>query len=80
MELHLRGLTLDEALPRLDDYLDQAYLAGLPWVRIVHGKGAGILREAIRRELRRNSLVREFKTSPLNEGGDGVTLVYFVES
>ncbi len=78
VELHLRGLTLDEALPRLDDYLDQAYLSGLPWVRIVHGKGAGILREAIRRELRNNSLVREFKTAPLNEGGDGVTLVYFV--
>ena len=77
LELHLRGLTLEEALPLLDEYLDQAYLSGLPWVRIVHGKGSGVLRRAVRDTLRRSSLVRDFESARPNEGGDGVTIVHF---
>ncbi len=78
LELHLRGMTLEEGLPRLEEYLDRAYVAGLPWVRIVHGKGTGTLRKAVRDLLRRHPLVREFKSAPANEGGEGVTIVYFV--
>ena len=75
LELHLRGLTLDEALPELEDYLDQAYLSGLPWARIVHGKGTGILRRGVRQTLDRSPLVESYKSAPGNEGGDGVTIV-----
>jgi DNA mismatch repair protein MutS2 len=75
MELHLRGMTVDEALDALDRYLDDAYLAGLPWARIVHGKGSGVLRAAIREALAHHPLVRDFQRAELNEGGDGVTVV-----
>ncbi len=78
LELHLRGLTLEDALPLLDEYLDQAYLSGLPWARIVHGKGSGVLRRGVQDTLRRSSLIKEFRTAPPNEGGDGVTIVHFV--
>jgi DNA mismatch repair protein MutS2 len=75
MELHLRGMTVDEALDALDRYLDDAYLAGLPWARIVHGKGSGVLRAAIREALAHHPLVRDYQRAELNEGGDGVTVV-----
>jgi DNA mismatch repair protein MutS2 len=78
IELHLRGMTLDEALPLLEDYLDQAYLSGLPWVRIVHGKGTGVLRRGVRQTLERNPLIKEFRSAKGGEGGDGVTVVHFV--
>lgn len=78
LELHLRGMTLEEGLPRLEEYLDRAYMAGLPWVRIVHGKGTGTMRKAVRDLLRHHPLVREFKSAPANEGGEGVTIAYFV--
>ncbi len=75
LELHLRGMTVDEALPAVDEYLNQAYLAGLPWVRIVHGKGSGALRKAIRDALRDHPLVKQFASAGENEGGDGATVV-----
>jgi len=78
LELHLRGMTLDEALPDLEDYLDQAYLSGLPWVRIVHGKGTGVLRRGVRQTLERSPLVKTFKSAEPADGGDGVTVVTFV--
>jgi DNA mismatch repair protein MutS2 len=78
LELHLRGLTLDEALPDLEDYLDQAYLSGLPWVRIVHGKGTGVLRRGVRQTLERSPLVKSFKSAEPADGGDGVTVATFV--
>ncbi len=78
LELHLRGMTLEEGLPRLEEYLDRAYMAGLPWVRIVHGKGTGAMRKAVRDLLRHHPLVREFKSAPAHEGGEGATIVYFV--
>ncbi len=78
LELHLMGMTLDEALPVLDEYLDQAYISGLPWVRIVHGKGTGVLRRGVRQTLKASPLVQSYKSAPGNEGGDGVTIVNFV--
>ncbi len=74
MELDLRGLTVDDMLIELDRYLDTAYLAGLPFVRIIHGKGTGALRQAVRDELRGHPLVKDFRAGEANEGGEGVTV------
>ncbi len=74
-ELHLRGLTADEALTRLDKYLDDAALAGVPAVRIVHGKGTGVLRQAVSRFLKGHPLVAGFRPGEPGEGGAGVTVV-----
>lgn len=76
-EIHIRGMTVEEAIPVVEGYIDQAYLASLPWVRIVHGKGTGALRSAVRDLVRHHPLVKEFKSAPREEGGDGATLVYF---
>ncbi len=73
-ELDLRGETTEEALHRLDRYLDDAYLAGLPWVRIIHGKGTGALRAAVRDALRAHPLVNSYEAGKEGEGGDGVTV------
>ncbi len=74
MELDLRGLTVDDMLVELDRYLNTAYLAGLPFVRIIHGKGTGALRQAVRDELRGHSLVSSFRAGEASEGGEGVTV------
>ncbi len=79
MELDLRGLTVDDMLIELDRYLDTAYLAGLPFVRIIHGKGTGALRQAVRDELRGHPLVSEFRAGESNEGGEGVTVAKLVQ-
>jgi DNA mismatch repair protein MutS2 len=78
-ELRLRHLTIDEALPMLERYLHDAYLAGMTRVKIIHGKGEGILRLAVRRELGRHSLVRSFHPGDKWEGGEGVTVVELSE-
>lgn len=78
MELDLRGMTVDDMLIELDHYLDQAYLAGLPFVRIIHGKGTGALRQAVREELRGHPLVKEFRAGENSEGGEGVTVAKLV--
>lgn len=78
-ELDLRGLTVDEMLIELDRYLDTAYLAGLPFVRIIHGKGTGALRQAVRDELAGHSLVSSFRAGDNNEGGEGVTVAKLVQ-
>ena len=78
-ELHLRHLTLDEALPRLDQYLHDVYMAGLIQVWIVHGKGTGTLRQTVRRELGKHPLVKSFRPGDYGEGGQGVTLVELAE-
>ncbi len=75
LELDLRGQTADDALHLLDSYLDQAYLAGMPFVRIVHGKGTGVLRKAVREALRGHPLVTSARNGADGEGGDGVTVV-----
>jgi DNA mismatch repair protein MutS2 len=79
MELDLRGLTVDDMLVELDRYLDTAYLAGLPFVRIIHGKGTGALRQAVREQLRGHALVSEFRPGDAAEGGEGVTVAKLVQ-
>ena len=74
LELDLRGQTADEALHHLDHYLDNAYLAGLPWVRIIHGKGTGTLRAAVRQALQGHPLVLSCESGKEGEGGEGVTV------
>jgi DNA mismatch repair protein MutS2 len=74
IELDLRGQRSEEALDALERYLDSAYLAGLPWVRIIHGKGTGKLRLAVREALNHNPHVKSFESGGDNEGGEGVTV------
>ncbi len=74
LELDLRGETAEEALHRLDRYLDDAYLVGLPWVRVIHGKGTGVLRAAVRDALRAHPLVSSYEAGKEGEGGEGVTV------
>jgi DNA mismatch repair protein MutS2 len=74
MELDLRGQVTDEALLRLDQYLDQAFLARLPWVRIIHGKGSGALRQAVRQELGEHPQITSYRPGEEGEGGEGVTV------
>ncbi|HKT39319.1 MAG TPA: endonuclease MutS2, partial [Ktedonobacterales bacterium] len=71
MQLDLRGQRVDDVLPEVDRYLNDAFLAGLPFVRILHGKGTGALRQAIREQLAHHPLVKSFAAAPANEGGEG---------
>lgn len=75
MELNLLGKTVDEATAELDKYLDDAYLAHMPSVRIVHGKGTGALRKGVHTYLRRNKHVKSFRLGEFGEGDAGVTIV-----
>ena len=75
MEINLIGRTVDEATEELEKYLDRAFLAGLPRVRIIHGHGAGILRRGVREFLRNHPHVATLAEAPQNEGGQGATLV-----
>lgn len=79
LELHLRGETVEEMLPRLERYLNDAYLASLTPVRIVHGKGTGTLRQAVRERLDSHPLVAGWSPAGPREGGNGVTVVELVE-
>ena len=74
-ELHLRHLTVDEALFRLDRYLNDAFMADLPSVRIVHGKGTGTLRQAVHNLLDKHPLVKSYRLGDYGEGDYGVTIV-----
>lgn len=78
LELDLRGRTVEEALPQVDKYLDDAFLAGMPFVHIVHGKGTGALRQAVRQQLHRHPLVKSHRSGEQGEGGSGVTVAYLV--
>jgi DNA mismatch repair protein MutS2 len=78
-ELRLRHLTVDEALPRLDLFLHETYMAGFSQVRVIHGKGTGMLRETVRRVLGKHPLVKSFRAGDKREGGEGVTVVEFSE-
>jgi DNA mismatch repair protein MutS2 len=75
MEINLIGRTVDEATGELEKYLDRAFLAGLPRVRVIHGHGAGILRRGVREFLKSHPHVATFAEAPQNEGGQGATLV-----
>ena len=80
MELDLRGLRVEDALDKLDHYLEQAFTAGLPFGRIIHGKGTGALRETVRDTMRHSSYVSRWERGGDNEGGDGVSVVFFHDS
>ncbi len=75
MEINLIGRTVDEATGELEKYLDRAFLAGLPRVRVIHGHGAGILRRGVREFLKSHPHVATIAEAPQNEGGQGATLV-----
>ena len=76
-EINLLGCTVDEAIAKLDKYLDDAYLAHLPSVRVVHGKGTGALRSAVQSHLKRLKYVKEYWLGEYGEGDAGVTIVTF---
>jgi DNA mismatch repair protein MutS2 len=73
-ELRLRHLNVDEASFRLDQYLNDAFMAGLPFVRIVHGKGTGTLRQAVHEVLAKHPLVKSYRLGDYGEGDYGVTI------
>jgi DNA mismatch repair protein MutS2 len=77
-EIHLRRLTADEARLKLDQYLNDAFMAGLYQVRVVHGKGTGTLRQVVRQELSKHPLVKSYRPGNYGEGGMGVTIVELV--
>ncbi len=76
-EINLLGKTVDEAISELDKYLDDAYLAHMPSVRIVHGKGTGALRKGVHNYLRRSRIVKSYRLGEFGEGDAGVTIVEF---
>jgi DNA mismatch repair protein MutS2 len=75
IQLDLRGWRAEDVEPALDRYLNDAYLAGLPFVRIVHGKGTGVLRQVVREIVSKHGLVKSSRSGEASEGGDGVTVV-----
>ena len=76
-EVNLIGMTTDEAIPELDKYLDDAYLAHLPSVRVVHGRGTGALKNAVHKHLKKLKYVKDFRLGVFGEGDTGVTIVTF---
>ena len=74
-EIDLHGMDAEEAIFRLDLYLNEAFVAGLPWVRVVHGKGMGTLRHVTRELLANHPLVQSFRPGEPAEGGGGATVV-----
>ena len=76
-EINLIGMTTDEAIPQLDKYLDDAYLAHLPQVRVVHGRGTGALKNAVHKHVKKLKYVKEFRLGVFGEGDSGVTIVSF---
>jgi len=75
IELDIRGLRVEEGLSALEVYLDAAFLSNMPWVRIIHGKGTGRLRSAVRKSLAKNEQVLSWEEGRDGEGGAGVTVV-----
>ncbi len=76
-EIHLRGKRAEEVMRELEEYIDDAAQASLPWVRIVHGKGTGTLRGIVHDILKSHPTVSRFHLADYREGGDGVTYAYF---
>jgi len=76
IEIDLRGYRAEEISPILDRYIHDAYLSGLPWVRIIHGKGTGALRQVVREELRGHPVVERSAAAGSNEGGEGATVAH----
>jgi DNA mismatch repair protein MutS2 len=78
LELDLRGERVEDALKRLETYLDAAYTSGLPFARIIHGKGTGALKKAVRERVEAHPLVSKVTEAMPNEGGGGVTIIHMV--
>ena len=78
-EIDLHGLTVDEALPKLDSFIHSAFTGGYYEVRVVHGKGSGILRREVDRFLRTHPLVRGHRLADRYHGGDGATEVQLAD-
>ena len=76
-EVNLIGMTVDEAMPVMEKYLDDAYLAHMPSVRVVHGRGTGALKNAVHKRLRQLKYVKDFRLGEFGEGDSGVTIVTF---
>ena len=74
-EVRLRHLTVDEAMIKLDKYLNDAFMADLYRVKVIHGKGTGTIRQAARNYLAQHPLVKSYRAGGYGEGGDGVTIV-----
>lgn len=74
-EIDIRGKNFEDAKDIVDKYLDDAYLSGLKSVRIIHGKGTGVLRQKLREHFRNVKIIKSYKDAEYNEGGDGVTVV-----
>ena len=79
IEIDIRGRRVEEGLSELERYIDGAFLSRMPWVRIIHGKGTGKLREAVRKALRKNQHVASWEEGKDGEGGAGVTVAKLVE-
>ena len=77
--LDLRGLRYEDASPEIDNYLNDAFYAGLKNVSIIHGFGTGVIRELVQTKLRSSRFVASFRYGGQNEGGNGVTIVTFKE-
>ena len=78
MEIDLRGLRVDDGLAELERQLDAAYLNGMPFVRVIHGKGTGAMKKAVREALQTNPHVKRFEGGKDEEGGEGVTIAFMV--
>ena len=78
-ELNIIGKRVDEAMPEVEKYLDDAYLAHLPKVTIIHGRGTGALRDAVHSQLKRIKYVKSYRVGNFGEGDQGVTIVEFKE-
>ncbi|MBK7893953.1 MAG: Smr/MutS family protein [Anaerolineaceae bacterium] len=80
LELDIRGRRVEEGLSELTTFIDQAFLSQMPWVRIIHGKGTGKLRTAVRKSLKNNQHIAAIEEGKDGEGGAGVTVVKFHDS
>jgi DNA mismatch repair protein MutS2 len=74
-EIHLRRLTVDNALIKLDRFLNRAFMEGMEQIRVIHGRGTGVLRDAGREQLDKHPLVKSYRPAVYGEGGGGVTIV-----
>ena len=77
-EINLIGKTTDEAIFELDKYIDDAYIAHIPTVRIIHGRGTGALKNSVHNYCRKSSVIKNYRAGDFTEGGDGVTIVTFI--
>jgi DNA mismatch repair protein MutS2 len=75
IEKDVRGYNIEEAIMEIDQYLDSATIANLHHVRIIHGKGTGVLRKGLHEHFKRHPHVKSFELAPLNEGGSGATVI-----